>query len=77
MTKNCDQGWDNGECCCNCQFQIDIHKHPYNSTHKGSISESTGLYACTAFKDLYGEDNVILFENMHGFCELYQNKKTT
>lgn len=71
VTK-CDKGWHTGECCCNCKNQIELFKHPSNKVNKGAISESTGMYACIAQFD--GEQEGVIFEKHHGFCEMHVPK---
>ena len=70
----CDKGWHTGECCCNCRYQIELFKHPGNKTYKGSIMESTGMYVCIGGLDLGGSQKGTLFEDKHGYCELYKPK---
>jgi hypothetical protein len=72
--KKCNQGWRNGECCCNCKNQIELYKHPMNKKFKGRITESTGMYACLVQWDIDRENKGVLFEKQHGFCEMYQPK---
>lgn len=70
--KKCDQGWHDGRCCCNCKFHVELFKHPWNKINKGSISESTGMYACIVQLDISDEHKGIIFEKDHGMCELHQ-----
>ena len=70
----CDKGWHTGECCCSCKNLIELFKHPLNKIHKGSILESTNLYACTLSLDCDNKQEGILFEQQHGFCEMYYPK---
>lgn len=63
MIKNCKHG-HKGNCCCNCENQVNIHKHPSNNTiGKGPMSEIMG-YGCTMFSD-----NIVFSESKHGICE--------
>lgn len=59
----------NKQCCCNCKYQLELFKHPFNKIHKGSIMDSTGLFACT-----FLVSEAIIFENKHGICEGYIKK---
>lgn len=61
----------NGRCCCNCKNQIELFKHPWNKVHKGSVTESTGMYACIVQLDCDNEYKGIISEDKHGMCELY------
>lgn len=70
----CNKGWHDGSCCCNCKNQIELFKHPWNKIHKGSIMESTGMYACTLSFDSDGKQEGILYETKHGFCEMHNPK---
>lgn len=70
----CNKGWHTGECCCNCQNQIELFKHPCNKKNKGKISETTGMYACIVQIEITGDKKGILLENKHGFCELHVKK---
>ena len=75
---NCDKGWKDGSCCCNCKHHIKLYKHPWNTFLSGgqdSISEQMG-YACLGFLAT-GEDSAIFFDKSkeHGMCELHQLKQ--
>ena len=67
-TDPCIKGDESGLCCCNCQHQKPIYRHPGNVwTGVGEIDEIFG-YGCTVF-------NVIIFSemaNQHGSCELHK-----
>lgn len=70
--KKCHLGWPKtGECCCNCKHQLELFKHPWNIINKGSVRESTKMYACIVEHLLQDNYNAIIFEKKHGFCELY------
>jgi len=60
-------------CCCNCAFQIELFKHPWNQhdLFKGSISESTKLYACIGLGHGDGKKQAIIFEKKHSVCEMH------
>ena len=69
-TKECDKGYK-GDCCCNCNNQIELFKHPCNKVHKGSVLESTGMYACITILDEKDKYKGILDESNHGMCEMH------
>ena len=58
-------------CCCKCKSQVELFKHPWNNTYKGSTSEPTGLYACTLPKDMSDMQEAIVFDRKHGSCECF------
>ncbi len=74
MNQKCEHGWHDGSCCCNCKNQVELFKHPMNTIHKGSILESTGLFACTVSLDCDSQNRGIIFEGKHGMCELHVNR---
>ena len=49
----------------------------YEQINKGSISESTGMYACVVQFDMNHEYKGTLFEYEHGECELFVPLKKT
>jgi len=70
MTDKCMKSDWNDECCCNCQHQRVIFKHPWNSgSNQGSVSDVAGFgCACEGW-------NVIIFiDNIHGMCEMHEVK---
>ena len=69
--KKCDKGWHSGECCCNCQSQIKLTKHPWNKYFgKGPISEFCG-FACIVKMDFDQGQVGTFYDKEHGFCELH------
>ncbi len=65
----CEHGWHDGSCCCNCENQLELRKHPWNKDFgKGSISEGCG-FVCIAFAS--EERSAIFSETKHGMCELH------
>ena len=73
--EKCDKGWDNGECCCNCKFQLTLKKHPHNQGFgKGYMSENCGYVCVHPFEDGSNSGNAIYFEKKHGFCEMHTPK---
>ena len=64
--------WHDGSCCCNCQHQLNLFKHPWNKeVGQGSINEQMG-YVCTAFDEMDNSKQAIFFEHKHGMCELHK-----
>lgn len=68
----CDKCWKDGSCCCNCQYQIELFKHPWNKINSGTVSETTNMYACVA--EHISEKNYqgTIFEKKHGMCEMHE-----
>jgi len=60
----CDKGWHTGECCCNCQNQLELFKHPWNKINKGRVTESTNMYACIVAHDIDNLHTGIIFEKL-------------
>jgi len=58
-------------CCCVCEYQEPIYKHPCNENEyaKGSISEIMG-YACR----VPGDIGMIFSDRKHSFCEEFERK---
>jgi len=77
MTE-CYLGWkkedgnSTGRCCCNCEYQVEIVRHPWNKSpeHKGPITEIAG-WGCQA-PDF--DKKVIFFEVEHAACEMHEFK---
>ncbi|OGP65012.1 MAG: hypothetical protein A3K22_02210 [Deltaproteobacteria bacterium RBG_16_42_7] len=65
-----------GLCCCNCQNQRIIFKHPLNKGGgKGRISELMGFgCAVPGFKLGEGISSIIFMDLRHGMCELHKPK---
>lgn len=69
-------------CCCKCVHQVELAKHPSNTTpsFKGSILERAA-YGCNVFYEMnnssffmngkLGESAIIIMENKHGECEMF------
>lgn len=63
-----------GECCCKCNRQYTVYKHPWNQGFaKGPISKIMG-YACSMpeFNKGRGQKTMIFFNNKHGMCEMFE-----
>ena len=71
VVETCDIG--NVTCCCMCQYQEPLYKHPWNKSvlAKGRITEVMG-YVCRSL-----ELPNIFSESQHGCCELYLKKENT
>ena len=70
--KDREKGYK-GDCCCNCQYQTTLFKHPWNKGKlKGSMKEVSGLYSCNVIF-LMGNKHggAVLFDRKHGMCEMY------
>jgi len=73
MENECNLNKFNG-CCCECKFNIQLNKHPFNKElGAGMMSEKMG-YACIGFFSV-GEQVAHFFEKEHGMCELFQIKQ--
>jgi hypothetical protein len=59
-------------CCCECEYQTVLHKHPWNKEEyaNGSISEIMG-YVC----HIPGDMGAIFFDRKHSFCEEFVKRK--
>ena len=68
---------NDGQCCCNCNNQRSLRKHPWNKSvfFSGSIvsqvadEDGTPIFVCTAM----GE--AIAFDSKHGMCEMWEIRK--
>ena len=60
-------------CCCNCEFQIKIMKHPGNKNEyaNGSILSVMG-YGC----NIPGWNGAIFSDREHSMCEEYTKKES-
>lgn len=70
---NCELGWKDGSCCCNCANQAPIEKHPWNQGEgKGPCSERMG-WACIINCPEESKDgpHVTFFTSQHGMCEMH------
>lgn len=70
----CNKGLD-GKCCCNCNHQIELFKHPGNIINKGAISESTNMYACLVLGKMEKIRTGVVFEQKHSVCEMHDLAK--
>lgn len=72
----CDKSHFQGACCCNCQMQRKLMKHPANKDiGKGPISEEMGYVCITPFDDGSNLGKAIFFDGEHGMCEMHVPKK--
>jgi len=61
-------------CCCKCEYNIPLMKHPINlNIGKGNMSEIMG-FACIGFFSV-NERIAHFFDKEHGMCELYLHKQ--
>jgi hypothetical protein len=77
----CYQGYKDGDgaCCCNCDFQLTLTKHPWNKSKKfkGNIDEVTGLYVCVNGYVGFGDKTGPISDRVHGICELHTPRKNS
>lgn len=78
MKTPCFKGWNlpantTGRCCCNCKYQVEIRRHPWNQMvggrMKGPITEIAG-WGCSLPE--FGA--IIYFESKHSMCEMHEWK---
>lgn len=64
------QNW-NDKCCCSCKYQRPISGHPWNKNPytRGSILNTIG-YGC----DVPDMPQIVLFDDQHGICEMWEEK---
>jgi hypothetical protein len=73
--NTCDKSYDPERCCCNCEHQLELFKHPLNKGKlKGRILESTKLFCCTVCHKMDKSYKGIIFDNEHGSCEMWCKK---
>lgn len=72
--KTCNElGSYQGSCCCNCKYQIEVMKHPWNKGGaRGRITEQLG-WVCSNPLDVE-DGRVIFFDREHSMCELHTPK---
>ena len=78
--RPCFKGWagedgnTSGRCCCNCKYQVEVMRHPWNTSvggrMKGNITQNAG-WGCRPpdFKE-----KIIFFEEQHSVCEIHDWK---
>jgi len=87
-SSNCDKGWHDGSCCCNCKHQKKLMCHPWNGNQKaygwlddkikfgkGSITQQCGWVCSVQFDDKSNKDMLIYFDFKHSFCELHERRQ--
>ena len=75
MSKDCEHGHQ-GDCCCNCENQLKLMKHPWNKEFgKGSITEQCGYVCVMKFGDNSNSGEAVYFDFEHGMCEMHHRKK--
>ena len=82
MTE-CYIGWSKeynsqGRCCCNCEYQVEIMRHPWNQMvggrMKGPVTVNAG-WGCSALDDDLHEKKIVFFEEEHSMCEMHNWKQ--
>lgn len=78
MTEKCFKGWpdsQSGRCCCNCQHQYEVMRHPWNTMvggrMKGPVTVNAG-WGCAGVSE--GEKKVIFMQEQHSMCEAHEWK---
>lgn len=63
------------QCCCTCDHQRKLTKHPSNTEFgKGPMNEFCG-YVCTMwFNDGSNEGHATYFDGQHGICEMWTGR---
>lgn len=70
MTDTCMKPQWHDRCCCNCEYQRWIFKHPWNKGDgKGSVNDVMG-FGCA----VEGAPVVIFKDSLHGLCEMHERK---
>lgn len=77
--RECYEGWKKedgnryGKCCCTCEHQVRIMKHPWNKIEelKGSMTE-VAFYGCNMTE--FNKD-VVALNSQHGVCEMWMENK--
>lgn len=79
----CYKGWEmkdgnsSGRCCCNCEYQYEVMRHPWNTGAGGrmlgpvTMNAGWGCYALGAESD---EKKIIFYQDEHSMCELHKWK---
>ena len=73
MGMSCSKEERKGRCCCTCNHQRVIMKHPWNKGDgKGRIAEVMG-YGCEPpdFAQDGGKPSLVFFDGEHGMCEMH------
>lgn len=63
-------------CCCNCDNQKQLMKHPGNVSEwaRGKMSESFGYVCMMQFEDGSNEGEAYFFDAKHDICEFHNPK---
>lgn len=79
----CYQGWkaedgnSKGRCCCNCEYQYEIMRHPWNTMvggrMKGPVTQNAG-WGCYALGVEDDAPKLIFQEDEHSMCEMHKWK---
>jgi hypothetical protein len=66
-------GW-NDKCCCNCQNQRVILKHPWNKDDKKGHTTDVVGFGCAAPGHTHDGTSAVIFKDVrHGMCEMYED----
>ncbi len=65
------------ECCCRCEFQIELRKHPSNQIlggAKGSVLTCLGWVCVSPELQLPNKRIGVFFDTQHSLCETFKRK---
>ncbi len=64
------EDWTNGKACIDCQYCVEVRKHPYNNLahSKGRMRDHMG-FSCLLFQE--DESVAIFMDHADGFCECF------
>ena len=68
------EDWTNGRTCADCQYCVEVRKHPWNNLKhsKSSMRDHMG-FACLLFRD---DNNIAIFMyHADSFCECFTEKE--
>ena len=76
MSDKCMKAEWHDKCCCNCQSQGVIFKHPWNKGDgKGRMTDVMGFGCDSSHDNLYeGIPAIIFMDARHGICEMHELK---
>ena len=77
MNDKCMKPEWHDRCCCNCQNQVVIGKHPWNKgAGKGRVTDIMGYGCATPDWDFDGIQGIMFMDKNHGLCEMHYFKET-
>lgn len=65
------------ECCCQCEFQIELRKHPSNQEIGGAKGSVLSIIGWVCDNPELQEENKrvgIFFDTQHGLCECFKER---